>query len=261
MLGGIRTATSRRGREEGEKPFWISFSDLMSALMVLFLVAMTVALVVVTEEKPQDPVPTPAASPTDGRGEAILEFMDGLGRDLQSNGVSGYLIDGQTIKFPKTVFFERENQNTLSKESRDLIFSFVPVLLQKIRDTNSGKGWFKNILVEGYTSSTGSYLYNLALSQERSQRIICELLSRDSLGRDLFSDEDRVLIATSFFAGGASFNSLQGTPEQSRRVEFKIQFWSAEEMRDQLIRPRKELDEGQLLISLNNSRQCPIFSR
>lgn len=34
----------KRRREEGEKPFWISFSDLMSALMVLFLVAMSVAL-------------------------------------------------------------------------------------------------------------------------------------------------------------------------------------------------------------------------
>ena len=44
MLGGVRMSAPKRGREEGEKPFWISFSDLMSALMVLFLVAMSVAL-------------------------------------------------------------------------------------------------------------------------------------------------------------------------------------------------------------------------
>ena len=43
MIGGLQTAARRRGKDDGEKPFWISFSDLMSALMVLFLVAMSVA--------------------------------------------------------------------------------------------------------------------------------------------------------------------------------------------------------------------------
>ena len=44
-LKGSYRGTSR---DEAEKPFWISFSDLMTALMVLFLVAMAVALVSVT---------------------------------------------------------------------------------------------------------------------------------------------------------------------------------------------------------------------
>ena len=39
-----RIAIPRGSRDEGEKPFWISFADLMSALMVLFLVSLTVAL-------------------------------------------------------------------------------------------------------------------------------------------------------------------------------------------------------------------------
>ena len=45
----LQTPRARRTREEAEKPFWISFSDLMTALMVLFLVAMAVALMVVTQ--------------------------------------------------------------------------------------------------------------------------------------------------------------------------------------------------------------------
>ena len=50
MIGGLQTAARRRGKDDGEKPFWISFSDLMSALMVLFLVAMSVALLAVTKK-------------------------------------------------------------------------------------------------------------------------------------------------------------------------------------------------------------------
>ena len=48
MLGSRKTPLKRH-RDEAEKPFWISFSDLMTALMVLFLVAMAVALLSVTE--------------------------------------------------------------------------------------------------------------------------------------------------------------------------------------------------------------------
>jgi len=43
-----RIAARRQNRDEAEKPFWISFADLMTALMVLFLVVMGVALLAVT---------------------------------------------------------------------------------------------------------------------------------------------------------------------------------------------------------------------
>ena len=46
---GLKTPSRKANRDEAEKPFWISFSDLMTALMVLFLVAMAVALLSVTQ--------------------------------------------------------------------------------------------------------------------------------------------------------------------------------------------------------------------
>jgi len=48
MIG--RAAFVKRGyKSEAEKPFWISYADLMTALMVLFLVVMGVALLAVTK--------------------------------------------------------------------------------------------------------------------------------------------------------------------------------------------------------------------
>ncbi len=44
-----RPILKRASKVEGESPFWISFSDLMSALMVLFLVVMAVTLIAVTK--------------------------------------------------------------------------------------------------------------------------------------------------------------------------------------------------------------------
>jgi len=40
----------RGNRQEGESPFWISFSDLMTALMALFLMVMAVTLISVTKD-------------------------------------------------------------------------------------------------------------------------------------------------------------------------------------------------------------------
>jgi flagellar motor protein MotB len=59
---GYKVPASRRKRDEGEKPFWISYADLMTAMMVLFLVVMSVSLLVViikTKEstKIEDPIP------------------------------------------------------------------------------------------------------------------------------------------------------------------------------------------------------------
>jgi hypothetical protein len=45
-----RIVLKRGGKVEGESPFWISFSDLMSALMVLFLLVMAVTLISVTKD-------------------------------------------------------------------------------------------------------------------------------------------------------------------------------------------------------------------
>ena len=45
---GRAVIVNRRPKGDAEKPFWISYADLMTALMVLFLVAMSVAMLAVT---------------------------------------------------------------------------------------------------------------------------------------------------------------------------------------------------------------------
>ena len=44
---GRASPTRRRGKADGEKPFWISYADLMTAMMVLFLSAMAVTIAAV----------------------------------------------------------------------------------------------------------------------------------------------------------------------------------------------------------------------
>lgn len=246
----VQTPARRRAREDGEKPFWISFSDLMSALMVLFLVAMSVALLAVTKKQSEE------EREEKDRGEAIHRLM---GEIEKSAAMVGVRVNDRTIDFGPRGQFEREGQNTLSLQQRELVMRFTPELLAKLRSPDGAK-WFKRAVVEGYASRTGTYLFNLNLSLERSERVLCELLREGKPGEGLSLD-DRKLIATKFFVGGASFNSLRDTLDASRRIEFKLEFKTRQDMKDEAASPSPPLDEAALVKALDPRERCPIFDR
>lgn len=137
MIGGIKTASSRHNREEGEKPFWISFSDLMSALMVLFLVAMSVALLAVTSKASTE------EQQEAERVQAIADFMLDVEKILTAKEFEGVKVIGNTIDFGPRGRFEREGQNQLSPEQKKLVLQFTPRLLEKLRTSDAGKRWFR----------------------------------------------------------------------------------------------------------------------
>jgi hypothetical protein len=255
MFDGVRMSTRRRGREEGEKPFWISFSDLMSALMVLFLVALTVALLAVTKKVSED------EREDRDRSEAIAVLMKEIQQVVSQKEFEGVRVIGNTIDFGPRGRFEREGQNTLSVPQRQVLRQFTPKLLDRLRVTDAGKHWFKRAVVEGYASQSGKYLFNLNLSLERSERVLCELLRDPAIGDLALTDDDRELIATRFFVGGASFNSLRSTAEDSRRIEFKLEFKSRQERSDERNQPAAVLDSAALALALDPKERCPILDR
>lgn len=249
---GLQGGTHRKAKDEGEKPFWISFSDLMSALMVLFLVVMSVALLAVTKKISDDD------REEKQRTADITELMKVIEQVAQQ--FEGVRIVGTTIDFGPRGNFEREGQNQLSAPQRALLLEFTPRLIESLRSTEGGRRWFKRAVVEGYASQTGSYLFNLNLSLERSERVLCELL-RAPAGGSALPIEDRRLIAQRFFVGGASFNSLRDNAAESRRIEFKLEFKSRDELRREATAPPGGVDLEQLDRALDPKERCPIFDR
>lgn len=246
----LQQPVRRRAREAGEKPFWISFSDLMSALMVLFLVAMSVALLAVTKKQSDE------EREEKERSEAIARLMGEIEKSAIAEGVR---VTDRTIDFGPRGQFEREGQNTLSPGQRDVVMRFTPELLSKLRSPDGAK-WFKRAVVEGYASNTGTYLFNLNLSLERSERVLCELLREAQPGSGL-PLEDRKLVATKFFVGGASFNSLRSTADASRRIEFKLEFKTRQDLNDEKTNPTPPIDDAALIKALDPRERCPILDR
>ena len=248
-------APARRAREEAEKPFWISFSDLMSALMVLFLVAMSVALLAVTKKISDD------EREEKQRAEAIRSLMDEVRKVVSTKEFEGVRVIGNTIDFGPRGTFEHEGQNTLSARQREVLRQFTPKLLDRLRMSDETLHWFKRAVVEGYASQSGKYLFNLNLSLERSERVLCELLREPRPGEAPLSEEDRRLIATKFFVGGASFNSLRATAEGSRRIEFKLEFKTRQERSEEKGSVIPVVDDALLAQALDPRERCPLFDR
>lgn len=220
-----RPVLKRASKVEGESPFWISFSDLMSALMVLFLVVMAVTLIAITKNV------TTEEEAKIRREKDIKVVMALIKRESLKKKV---LVDDVTYKIDlgEVVRFD-SGSYVIKPDAAKFLRDFVPVLLEA-KNTTEGQKWMRRIVVEGYTDTDGTYLYNLRLSQDRSRSVVCELFAAPAPGEAPISQAQLRQIQDLFLVGGYSFNtSVVEDMAAARKVELKIEFWGLDESRPQ----------------------------
>lgn len=221
LSGKGRGAGARNGahRDEAEKPFWISFADMMTAMMVLFLVVMAVALLAVTK------------TVSEKEHEAV-EHQNNIDTCMALAAEAALQHPGVTVDIKRHIvdFGDRArfafNSAVLTPEQAEVLRSFVPDLLAIAQEASCQKV-LKRVVVEGYTDQKGTYLSNLNLSLLRSQRVLCSLF--DGQGRFQLSDEDKRAVRDLFWVGGFAFNAAKATDEESRRVEMRLEFLGVDE--------------------------------
>lgn len=225
MFGNNRYAKKHRPKDEGEKPFWISFADLMTALMTLFLVVMAVSLMVVTKKINE------ATQAEKERSSEVLDICTSIKDDPT---LKGQLITvdckENRINFGEAGRFDH-NDYRLNSDGIKALSALVPVVLDAANSEN-GKKWFKQIVIEGFTDTDGSYLYNLNLSLRRSEWVMCSLLDPKFNPELNLTAAQESQIKQLFLAGGVSFNAAKDSKEASRRVELRMQFYGLKERED-----------------------------
>jgi outer membrane protein OmpA-like peptidoglycan-associated protein len=213
--------SQRRVKDEAEKPFWISYADLMTALMVLFLVVMAVALLAVTRTVSE-------RETREAQYKADIENCMALAVDAAKRH-AGVRVDlrRNVIDFGDRARFAF-NSSLLSPDQEGVLRRFVPEILS-MTNNPSCKRVMKRIVVEGYTDKTGNYLANLNLSLMRSQRVLCVMFKTD--GPNPLTTTEKEAVRDFFLVGGFAFNSSKETAEESRRVEMRIEFLGLDEKR------------------------------
>lgn len=213
MLGAM-VRPRRRGKDEGEKPFWISYADLMTAMMVLFLSAMAVTIAAVTRV---------VEGPAEARAREITAVCEGLERELGDVPDIRINCADQRISFGDVGRFA-VNSYRLPVEADAALARLVPAVLDAA-DGELGRRWLKQVVVEGYTDTVGGYLYNLHLSLQRSEWVLCLLMDPAKNAQLELTPAQLERVRRLFLAGGVSFNNQRQTADESRRVELRIQFY------------------------------------
>lgn len=133
------------------------------------------------------------------------------------------------------------NENILTDEGNRLLGDILPVYC-KVLMTAEYQPYLAEVRIDGYTDTTGGYLYNLELSQQRAFAVANYLFS---IADSFLSSEEQVNLREKITANGHSMSNPvydangQIDMDASRRVEIKFRLKD-----DEMISELKEILDG-----------------
>lgn len=207
----------RGARDEAEKPFWISYADLMTSLMVLFLIVMVAALAVLSIVLQQAKVDAARYDKVQASLQAARAQEQRLIQDI---------IRQTRQRFPGIAVAEtgdvnlgvaatfRDGRSTL--RSPRTVGRYIDWLARRVSLPDGQI--IERVTIEGGASVKGDYLYNLDLSMDRGMQVLCAGLLQPSA--------PRLGIRQLFFVGGNSFagGSTSAVRAQGRNARLRIEF-------------------------------------
>lgn len=135
---------------EDENPYWMSFSDLMSGLLIVFILA-AVALILELTQKSMvwDEILEQVKAAEDARDELVGEIQ----RELEEQGIQVIINDGTsviTIPERQLQFASAEFEIPQDPETRDVVRIIGEVLNSALRKGNR-VSYLDTVFVEGHT--------------------------------------------------------------------------------------------------------------
>lgn len=234
-----KTIIRHRGRHEGEKPFWISFSDLMTACMTVFLIVTVVTIVAMKEEIAKISRSTQLARERQAEIEQFANQLKESSEETWPMVKVSIIEDTVRVDMGSVVNFVSGSAD-ISPGGSKFLRAYFPKVLEAAR-TDLGQKWLKRVVVEGFTDIDGTYLFNLDLSLQRSRKVVCAMFEPAGTGERPMTQEELEQIRDLFLVGGYSFNSMQPSKAKSRRVDLKLEFWQAGEKEQAERQPKPDL--------------------
>lgn len=156
------------------------------------------------------------------------QIISELSTALTANSLRATVDDSTgDIVLDSAVFFEF-GSNELRADGKALLDQFIPVYLSVLLQPEY-KEYLGEIIIEGHTDTTGTYINNLKLSQERALKVAIYCLEMPGLNTSQRELLKEILTATGRSYSDPVYNADGSiNMDASRRVEFKFSLKDAE---------------------------------
>lgn len=223
----------KRNTEEGSG-YWISFSDLMSGVLIIFILLFIYKIL-----DYQNNIESKEAM-IESLSSTRMQIISMLQEEFEKENID-ILIDPKTgaIRLSEAILFDY-GKNELKEDGKQFLQKFIPIYVKILFGTDDIKSQVSQIIIEGHTDDAGDYIYNLKLSQERALSVVEYLIG------DGFNYEYKNDLQYNLTANGRSFSELIRNEDESvnadasRRVEIKFRLNEEET----LMQIQQELEKG-----------------
>lgn len=192
-----------------ETSSWVSISDLMSGLFLIFalLVVVTMYQLKVLQEQSKN---------------TRVIIIHALTQQFSANGINAQINqDTGDITLLDSVLFDHDKSN-LKADGKDFLNKFIPVYNGVLISFPEIREEITRIIIEGHTSSAGHSAYNMSLSMSRSNSVFQYIYSMDIPSKSKFINKLEVS------GRGELDSNKQENLSSDRRVIFRMQFKSDE---------------------------------
>ncbi len=166
----MKLGTSRHssGYIDDENPYWISFSDIMAGLLVIFILASLVLILELMETRNlvQQNIEQ-LKNAVEARNKIMIEIQD----ELRAKYILVELSDNkEVLHIPEEALTFASNKSNIPEAYQNNVLEIGKVLYERIAFENRNEKYLDTIFVEGHTDSQRSYKEggNWRLSTDRA---------------------------------------------------------------------------------------------
>lgn len=202
-MRGLRSAPHSADAEESG--VWLSIGDLMSVLLMIFALLLISALVQISEVH-------------ENSQNTRVVIIKGINDALQSSGIE-VQADNDTgdISILDSILFDR-NDYKLKKSGEDFLEQFIPIYSDVIFQTPETENEISRIVIEGHSSSEGSFNRNMELSVLRANSVTAFVNS-------MRFEHKKAFFNKTVISGRGPIEADQNKTDPSdRKVKFRFQF-------------------------------------
>jgi len=203
-----------------DSTFSLSISDLMSALLLIFILLLSGTLLKLAEQQELNQEQLDLISEQQRAKRSIIEQLKG---EMEEFDIE---IDPKTgvIRIKESILFDFGKAN-LKPEGVVFLSKFIPKYAKILLEKDEIREQIGQIIIEGHTDNIGTYSKNLHLSLERANSVASTIF-QDSF----IKFKERSEFQKKLSANGRSFinpivdNKTSENRALNRRVEFKFSF-------------------------------------